>query len=97
MAAGHPYLGAEVAYAVTHEGALHVEDVLVRRVRLFIETGACGAEAVGPVTDIMGDLLGWDAGRRAAETDRYLELLQADTRALKELTAVSGAARETTG
>ena len=61
MAAGHPYLGAEVAYAVTHEGALHVEDVLVRRIRLFIEAGAWGAEAVGPVADLMGDLLGWDA------------------------------------
>jgi len=97
LAAGHPYLGAEVAYAVTHEGALHVEDVLVRRIRLFIEAGAWGAEAAGPVADIMGDLLGWDAGRRAAETDRYLELLQTDTRALKELTAVSGAARETAG
>jgi glycerol-3-phosphate dehydrogenase len=97
VAGGHPYLGAEVAYAVTHEGALHVDDVLVRRVRLFIETGACGAEAVGPVTGIMGDLLGWDSRQRAAETERYLELLQADTRALSELTAVSGAARETAG
>ncbi len=97
LAAGHPYLGAEVAHAVTHEGALHVEDVLVRRIRLFIEAGTGGAEAVGPVADIMGDLLGWDARRRAAETDRYLELLQADTRALNELAAVSGPARETTG
>jgi glycerol-3-phosphate dehydrogenase len=74
-----------------------VEDVLVRRVRLFIETGACGAEAVGPVTDIMGDLLGWDRRRRAAETERYLELLQADTRALTELTGVATAGRETAG
>ena len=97
VAAGHPYLGAEVAYAVTHEGALHVEDVLVRRVRLFIETGACGAEAVGPVTDIMGGLLGWDRRRRAAETEQYLELLQADTRALTELTGVASAGRETAG
>jgi len=97
VADGHPYLGAEVAYAVTHEGALHVEDVLVRRVRLFIETGARGAEAVGPVTRIMGDLLGWDSRRRAAETERYLDLLQADKRALSELTAVSGTARETAG
>ncbi|MGA2828706.1 MAG: glycerol-3-phosphate dehydrogenase/oxidase [Streptosporangiaceae bacterium] len=97
VAGGHPYLGAEVAYAVTHEGALHVEDVLVRRVRLFIETGARGAEAVGPVTRIMGDLLGWDSRRRAAETERYLDLLQADKRALSELTAVSGTARETAG
>jgi glycerol-3-phosphate dehydrogenase len=97
LADGHPYLRAEVAYAVTHEGALHVEDVLVRRVRLFIETGAQGAEAVGPVTTIMGDLLGWDAARRAAETERYLELLEADTRALRELTSVPAVERETAG
>jgi glycerol-3-phosphate dehydrogenase len=97
LADGHPYLAAEVAYAVTHEGALHVEDVLVRRVRLFIETGAHGAEAVGPVTDIMGDLLGWDAARRAAETKGYLELLEADTRALHQLTSVPAGARETAG
>ncbi len=97
LADGHPYLRAEVAYAVTHEGALHVEDVLVRRVRLFIETGAQGAEAVGPVTEIMGDLLGWDAARRAAETERYLELLEADTRALRELTSLPAVERETAG
>ena len=97
LADGHPYLAAEVAYAVTHEGALHVEDVLVRRVRLFIETGAHGAEAVGPVTGIMGDLLGWDAARRAAETEGYLELLEADTRALHQLTSVPAGARETAG
>jgi glycerol-3-phosphate dehydrogenase len=97
LADGHPYLAAEAAYAVTHEGALHVEDVLVRRVRLFIETGAHGAEAVGPVTDIMGDLLGWDAARRAAETAGYLELLEADTRALHQLTSVPAGSRETAG
>ncbi len=40
---GHPYLRAEVAYAVTHEGALHAEDVLARRVRLLIESSDAGA------------------------------------------------------
>ena len=93
----HPYLGAEVAYAVTHEGALHVEDVLVRRVRLFIESGACGTEAVGPVTTIMGDLLGWDSRQRAAETERYLELVEADTSALKGLTEIPSVERDTAG
>ena len=97
LADGHPYLGAEVAYAVTHENALHVEDILVRRVRLFIETGACGAEAIEPVTDIMGNLLGWDGARRAAEMQRYRELLEADTRALTELTDMAGVGRETVG
>ena len=43
LAAGHPYLRAEVAYAVSHEGALHVEDVLMRRTRLFIEAADSGA------------------------------------------------------
>ena len=95
LADGHPYLGAEVAYAVTHENALHVEDILVRRVRLFIETGACGAEAIEPVTDIMGNLLDWDGARRAAEMQRYRELLEADTRALTELTDMAGVGRET--
>ena len=97
LADGHPYLGAEVAYAVTHENALHVEDILVRRVRLFIETGACGAEAIEPVTDIMGNLLNWDGARRAAEMQRYRELLEADTRALTELTDMAGVGRETVG
>ena len=97
LADGHPYLCAEVAYAVTHEGALHAEDVLARRVRLFIETGACGAEAIGPVTDIMGGLLGWDSERRATEADRYRELLRTDTRALTGLTGAVSAGRETAG
>ena len=39
---GYPYLRAEVAYAVTHEGALHIEDVLARRIRLLIESPDAG-------------------------------------------------------
>ena len=31
------YLMAEIRYAVTHEGALHLEDVLTRRTRISIE------------------------------------------------------------
>ena len=42
LAPGHPYLRAEVAYAVSHEGALHLEDVLMRRTRLFIEAADAG-------------------------------------------------------
>ena len=43
------YLWAEIRYAVTHEGALHLEDVLTRRTRISIEyphRGVdCAAEA----------------------------------------------------
>src|SRR6266702_2359782 len=76
LAPGHPYLRAEVAYAVSHEGALHLEDVLMRRTRLFIEAADSGA-AAAEVAVIMGRLLGWSRRRRAAETRRYLDLVEA--------------------
>src|SRR6266700_73880 len=78
LAPGHRYLRAEVAYAVSHEGALHVEDVLMRRTRLFIESADSGAAVAADVAVIMGRLLGWSRRRRAAETRRYLDLVQAE-------------------
>jgi glycerol-3-phosphate dehydrogenase len=75
---GGPYLRAEVAYAVTHEHALHVEDVLMRRTRLFIESADSGTGAAADVSSIMGRLLGWNRRKRAAETRRYLELVAAE-------------------
>jgi glycerol-3-phosphate dehydrogenase len=78
LAPGHPYLRAEVAYAVTCEGALHVEDVLVRRTRLFMESADSGVPAAADVAAIMGRLLGWSRRRRAAETRRYLDLVEAE-------------------
>jgi len=78
LAEGHPYLRAEVAYAVTHEDALHVEDVLVRRMRLFIESADSGTGVAAEVSTIMGRLLGWNRRKRAAEARRYLELVAAE-------------------
>ena len=78
LADGHPYLRAEVVYAVTHENALHVEDVLMRRVRLSIESADAGTGVADAVSTIMGRLLGWSRRKRAAETRRYLDLVAAE-------------------
>jgi glycerol-3-phosphate dehydrogenase len=78
LSEGFPYLRAEVVYAVTHEDALHVEDVLMRRIRLSIESADSGTEVAAEVALIMGRLLGWSRRRRAAETRRYLELIAAE-------------------
>jgi glycerol-3-phosphate dehydrogenase len=78
LADGHPYLRAEVAYAVTHEDALHVEDVLMRRTRLVIESADSGTGAAAQVSEIMGRLLGWNRRKRAVETRRYLDLVAAE-------------------
>jgi glycerol-3-phosphate dehydrogenase len=79
----HPYVRAEVAYAVTHEGALHAEDVLARRVRLLIESSDAGASAAPEVVTIMAGLLGWNRRRRAAELRRYLEFAAINAAALR--------------
>jgi glycerol-3-phosphate dehydrogenase len=79
---GFHYLRAEVAYAVTHEGALHVEDVLARRVRLLIESADGGVSAAPEVAAIMAGLLGWSRRRRGAELRRYLEFAAASAAAL---------------
>jgi glycerol-3-phosphate dehydrogenase len=86
---GQPYLRAEVAYAVTHEGALHVEDVLARRVRLLIESSDGGACAAPEVVAIMAGLLGWNRRHRALELQRYLEFAAANRAALAVPSALS--------
>jgi len=80
---GYPYLRAEVAYAVTHEGALHVEDVLARRIRLLIESPDAGTAAAPEVAAIMGGLLGWGRRRRALEIRRYADFAAANSEALQ--------------
>jgi glycerol-3-phosphate dehydrogenase len=65
------YLAVEAVYAATHEGALHVEDVLTRRTRISIEAWDRGLAAAGPVARLMAGVLGWDEARVAAETERY--------------------------
>jgi glycerol-3-phosphate dehydrogenase len=79
---GHRYLRAEVAYAVTHEGALHAEDVLARRVRLLIEASDGGLSAAPEVVTIMAGLLGWNRRRRAVELRRYQDFATANAAAL---------------
>ena len=54
------YLAAEVVYAVTHEGARHLDDVLTRRTHISIETFDRGTSAARPAAELMAAELGWD-------------------------------------
>lgn len=65
------YLRAEIAYACTHEGALHLEDIMVTRTRLTYEVGGHGQAAVPEIASIAAEYLGWDDGRRAEEMASY--------------------------
>jgi glycerol-3-phosphate dehydrogenase len=91
LAGGAPYLRAEVAYAVTHEGALHVIDVLARRVRLLIESADSGASVAPEAAAIMAPLLGWNRRRRAAEVREYQAFAATNAAALRAPAAVGDA------
>ena len=67
------YIGAEVVYAATHEGALHLEDVLARRTRISIEAWDRGVSAAPVAARLMAGVLGWDKAREAREVETYLE------------------------
>lgn len=72
------YLAAEVVYAVTHEGALHLDDVLARRTRISIETWDRGVSAAPVAARLMADALGWDAQRIELEVQTYLARVAAE-------------------
>jgi glycerol-3-phosphate dehydrogenase len=52
--------------------------VRMRRTRLYIDSADAGASAAPEVSAIMGRLLSWSRRRRAAETRRYLDLIEAE-------------------
>jgi glycerol-3-phosphate dehydrogenase len=77
--AGAPdYLRAEIRYAVTHEGALHLDDVLARRTRISIEYPHRGLDSAEEVAATMADVLGWDRKRRRREIDTYTARVAAE-------------------
>lgn len=71
LGAADAYLRAEVAFAATHEGALHLEDVLRRRVRLDYEMRDRGLAALPEIGAIVADHLGWSESRRTSEEQAY--------------------------
>ncbi|WP_415102776.1 glycerol-3-phosphate dehydrogenase C-terminal domain-containing protein [Nocardioides sp.] len=80
------YLCAEVVYAVTHEGARHLDDVLTRRTRISIETFDRGVSAAEPSARLMAEALGWDDARTADEVDHYLRRVEAERQSQLKMT-----------
>lgn len=72
------YLQVEVVYAASHEGALHVEDVLSRRTRISIEYPHRGVDCAAEVADLMGEVLGWPPETRQREIKIYEARVEAE-------------------
>jgi glycerol-3-phosphate dehydrogenase len=91
LAASDPGLGAPIAgtrhrvadavHACTHEGALDLDDVLARRLRVAIEVPDRGRAAAAAVAPLVASALGWSDVRAAEEVARYVRLRDAEAAA----------------
>ena len=77
---------ADVARSVRAEKARRLDDVLLRRTRLWLDGRALRAAAV-PCAAWMAPLLGWTDRRRSEEVNRLLAMLDREEAAIAEGTA----------
>lgn len=70
LCSSRPEISAQVAYAVQKEKALHLEDVLLRRLEIGYSPEGRG-EAAEKASRLMAELMNWDEKVRQAELDRY--------------------------
>lgn len=71
-----PFLWAELRWAARAEGVVHLDDLLLRRVRLGLLLPEGGASYLTRIRVICQPELGWDDARWEAEEAAYRELWQ---------------------
>jgi len=65
------YLKVEAYYGASHEGALHLDDLLARRLRVSVDTWDRGVDVAHEVADIVAPVLGWDGATIEREVEHY--------------------------
>nr|UOP05037.1 FAD-dependent oxidoreductase [Conchiformibius kuhniae] len=70
----HPYTYAQVQWAVRHEAAQTLEDVLARRIRLLFLDAAAAIAAAPDTAAFIGTLAGWDETRVRRECENFVSL-----------------------
>ena len=79
-----PYLKAEILYAVTHEGARSIDDVLSRRTRISFESKDQGLGVVDVVAELISEPLEWSAKDRKASIKQYQEIIERQNELLRQ-------------
>jgi glycerol-3-phosphate dehydrogenase len=72
------YLKVEAVYAAAAEGALHLEDILARRMRISIEYPHRGVDCAREVAELVAPVLGWSAGDVNREVANYTARVEAE-------------------
>ncbi|KAI8462742.1 MAG: mitochondrial glycerol-3-phosphate dehydrogenase [Monoraphidium minutum] len=78
LAAGLPYIEAEVVHAARQEYCMTVEDFITRRTRMaFLDVAATEA-AVPRVAELMAKELGWGSRKRRTEASNAIRVLRTE-------------------
>ncbi len=72
------YLKVEIVYAASHEGALHLDDLLARRTRISIEVDDRGVACADDAAELVAPILGWDERRVEDEVAAYRARVEAE-------------------
>jgi glycerol-3-phosphate dehydrogenase len=78
------YLKVEAWYAAAAEGALHLEDILARRMRISIEYPHRGVDCAHEVAEVVAPVLGWSDEDVDREVSTYLARVEAEVRSQQE-------------
>jgi len=79
---GHPYLKAEVLYAVTHEGARGLIDILSRRLRIVFEAKDCGVGVAQYCAELVAPFFGWNRAEIRRQVKEFTAYAKAETAAI---------------
>jgi glycerol-3-phosphate dehydrogenase len=79
------YLAVEAYYGASHEGALHLDDLLARRLRVSIDTWDRGTDVAREVAGIVAPVLGWDAATIENEIEHYAKRVAAERESQDQL------------
>ena len=78
------YLKVEAWYAAAAEGALHLEDILARRMRISIEYPHRGVDCAREVAEVVAPVLGWSAEDIDREVATYVARVEAEVQSQQQ-------------
>jgi glycerol-3-phosphate dehydrogenase len=78
------YLKVEAVFAARAEGALHLEDILARRMRISIEYPHRGVDCAREVADVVAPVLGWSQQDIDREVATYVARVDAEVRSQEQ-------------
>jgi len=80
-----PYIKAEIVHAASHEGALSVEDVLLRRTRISFEASDGGLSVADEVAQLIRKVLAWNIDDCKESVQSFAQVIAAEEAALHAL------------